>query len=117
MIVDKDDDVRGILEQMLKKLGFRVLQAKDGRQALESVHRAGDKPDVVILEGDGPESDGSELLLELRKINTGVKIVISSQRDLDEAQNALQKLDADGFLKKPFNLMQLTTQLGEIAGS
>ncbi|MFZ0724665.1 MAG: ATP-binding protein, partial [Desulfobacterales bacterium] len=117
LIVDKDDDVRGVLEQMLKKLGFRVLQARDGRRGLETVNKAGDRFDVAILDDDGLGSDGNALLIELRKINPAVKIVISSQMDHEETRNALQKLDADGFLKKPFNLMQLTTQLGEIAGS
>ena len=117
LIVDKDDDVRGVLEQMLKKLGFRVLQARDGRRGLETVNKAGDRCDVAILDDDGLGSDGNALLIELRKINPAVKIVISSQMDHEETRNALQKLDADGFLKKPFNLMQLTTQLGEIAGS
>ncbi|MFZ0614731.1 MAG: PAS domain S-box protein [Desulfobacterales bacterium] len=117
LIVDKDDDVRGVLEQMLKKLGFRVLQAKDGWQALESVRQAGDRLDAVILDGDLPETDGHELLRELKKINPVLKTVISSRRDRGEMRDTIEKLDAGGFLKKPFNLMQLTTQLGEISGS
>ncbi|MFZ0133901.1 MAG: PAS domain S-box protein [Desulfobacterales bacterium] len=115
LIVDKDDEVRGVLDQMLKKLGFRVLPAKDGRQALESASQAGNRLDAVILDGDHPETDGHELLHALKKINPGLKTVISSRRDPGEMRDTIKKLDAEGFLKKPFTLMQLTAQLSETA--
>jgi CheY-like chemotaxis protein len=116
LTVDQEDDVRGVLEQMLKKLGFKVLQARDGRRALETVHRAGDKVDLVFLDGDLPDNVNHELLLELKKINPLLKVMILSHRGKDESRNSITKLAANGFLKKPFNMMQLTTQLTEMSG-
>jgi DNA-binding response OmpR family regulator len=116
LTVDPEDDVRGVLEQMLKKLGFKVLQARDSRQALETVRQAGDKVDLVILDGDLPVSVSIELLLELKKVTPMLKVMILSRRGLDESRNTISKLNANGFLKKPFNMMQLTSQLSEISG-
>ncbi|MGB5423218.1 MAG: ATP-binding protein, partial [Desulfobacterales bacterium] len=116
LTVDQEDGVRGVLEQMLKKLGFKVLQARDGRQALETVHRAGDKVDLVIIDGDLPDNVNHELLLELKKVNPLLKVMILSHRGTDECRNTITKLAANGFLKKPFNMMQLTTQMTEMSG-
>jgi DNA-binding response OmpR family regulator len=116
LTVDSEDDVRGVLEQMLKKLGFKVLQARDSRQAFETVLQAGDKVDLVILDGDLPVNVSIELLLELKKVNPMLKVLILSRRGLDESRNTITKLDANGFLKKPFNMMQLTSQLSEMSG-
>ena len=115
LTVDKEDDVRGVLAQMLKKLGLKVLQARDGHQALETVHQAGDKVDLVILDGDLPENLSNEWLLELKKVNPMLKVMILSHRGADESRNTITKLAANGFLKKPFNMMQLTTQLSEMS--
>ena len=116
LTVDQEDDVRGVLEQMLKKLGFKVLQARDGRQALETVHRSGGIVDLVFLDGDLPVSVSNELLLELKKVNPLLKVMILSRRGPDENRNTITKLAANGFLKKPFNMMQLTSQLSEVSG-
>jgi two-component system cell cycle sensor histidine kinase/response regulator CckA len=116
LTVDPEDDVRDVLEQMLKKLGFKVLQARDSRQALEVVLQAGDKVDLVILDGDLTVNVSNELLLELKKVNPMLKVMILSRRGLDESRNTITKLDANGFLKKPFNLMQLSSQLSEMSG-
>ncbi|HQM48321.1 MAG TPA: PAS domain S-box protein [Candidatus Hydrogenedentes bacterium] len=102
LLVDDEESVLRVGEGLLKRLGFGVLKAHDGVEALEVFDRHADVIACVILDVSMPNMGGEEAFLELRERKPDLPIVISSgymERDVAE-RFAGQKLTA--FLHKPY---------------
>jgi signal transduction histidine kinase len=105
LIVDDEAIIRDLCSKALK--GYRILQAGDGEAALK-VFRKGEV-DVILTDVMMPKMGGIELLTRLKDIDpTVVVIVMTGFAEKDIILNAL-KADADDFITKPLNLLQLKT--------
>ena len=105
LIVDDEAIIRDLCSKALK--GYRVLQAGDGEEALHLFEKGG--VDVILTDVMMPKMDGIELLKRLKeKAPTIVVIVMTGFADKEVILNAL-KADADDFISKPLNLLQLKT--------
>jgi two-component system, cell cycle sensor histidine kinase and response regulator CckA len=102
LLVDDEEIIRHVGDRMLKKKGFEVLLAKNGREAVEVYKREKSDIAVVLMDLVMPEMGGKEAYLQLKKINPDVKVVFTSgygpqdRPDLLENPNLL-------FLQKPFH--------------
>jgi signal transduction histidine kinase len=107
LIVDDEAIIRDLCSKALK--GFRVLEAADGEEALRVFKKGG--VDVILTDVMMPTMDGIELLKKLKEMEpTLVVIVMTGYTDKDVILNAL-KADADDFITKPLNLLQLRTAI------
>lgn len=107
LIVDDEPIIRDLCSKALK--GYRVLQAADGEEAL-SIFKKGEI-DVILTDVMMPGIGGIELLKRLKEIEpTLVVIVMTGFAEKDVILNAL-KADADDFITKPLNLLQLKTAI------
>ena len=107
LIVDDEAIIRDLCSKALK--GYRVLEAGDGEEALRLFAQGG--IDVILTDVMMPNMDGIELLKRLKEIEpTLVVIVMTGYADKDVILNAL-KADADDFITKPLNLLQLKTAI------
>lgn len=105
LIVDDEAIIRDLCARALK--GYDVLQAGDGEEALHIFEKGG--IDVILTDVMMPKMDGIELLRRLKeKEPTLVVIVMTGFAEKDTILNAL-KADADDFISKPLNLLQLKT--------
>ncbi len=105
LIVDDEAIIRDLCSKALK--GYTVLQAGNGRDALEIFARGG--IDVVLTDVMMPGMTGIELLRQLKEMDpTLVVIVMTGFAEKEIILNAL-KADADDFISKPLNLLQLKT--------
>ena len=105
LIVDDEAIIRDLCAKALK--GYRVVQAGDGEEALHLFEKGG--IDVILTDVMMPRMDGIELLKRLKeKEPTLVVIVMTGFAEKDVILNAL-KADADDFISKPLNLLQLKT--------
>jgi len=105
LIVDDEAIIRDLCCKALK--GYKVLQAGDGEEALRLFARGG--IDVVLTDVMMPKMTGIELLKRLKETDpTLVVIVMTGFAEKDIILNAL-KADADDFISKPLNLLQLKT--------
>lgn len=105
LVVDDEPQIRSSLRGILAEEGLRVLEAEDGRQALEVIHR--ENPELVILDIWMPEVDGLELLQQLRDdAAPPAVIMISGHGNIETAVKAT-KLGAYDFIEKPFSLEAL----------
>jgi CheY-like chemotaxis protein len=110
MIVDDDDEIRDALEDVLGGEGYRVVGARDGRQALDFI-QAGSLPSAIVLDLWMPVMDGWQLRKELLSNESLAKIpviVLTAAHD----QRAPQ-LGVSGILTKPVDLRKLLHALGE----
>src|SRR6476646_7687802 len=108
LTVDDEPSMRRMIRLELESQSFEVIEASDGRTALNMARR--DKPDAIVLDVRMPDMSGLEVMRELRE-SSSVPIILLTGRDTDQ-----QKVDglqggADDYLVKPFNPDELSARL------
>jgi len=113
LLVDDEENVRGIGAEMLKELGFSVITADDGRQAVEQFKK---EPDIafVILDLTMPHMDGEQCFRELRQIKSDVKVVMSSGFSGHEVAQKFMGKGIAGFIQKPYKFSVLKETIQKI---
>jgi two-component system cell cycle sensor histidine kinase/response regulator CckA len=108
MIVDDEDFVRSFAKETLEKLGYEVIEAAGGQEAV-SLYSSGDgKIDLVILDLIMPRMSGEETYRELKKRDDHVKVLISSGYGSGERTEELMKeSNIVGFIQKPYNIIEI----------
>lgn len=105
LIVDDEESIRTVLRLSLRRDGFDVREAQNGREALELIPTWA--PDVVLSDLLMPEMDGIELLRQAKAADDTIGfVVLTGVGTTAEAIQAL-RLDADDYLLKPFNVDEL----------
>jgi CheY-like chemotaxis protein len=115
LVVDDNDEMRGLLRLMLESGGHEVLDAPKGNSALH-LHKT-TPADLVITDILMPEMDGIELIKLIRNIAPRVKIIAISgggKIDADLCLNLAGELGADRTLLKPFSKSDLMSVIGEL---
>ncbi len=113
LLVDDEETVRGIGAELLQELGFSVITANDGREAVE-VFKAVSDIDFVVLDLTMPHMDGEQCFRELRQLKPDVKVIMSSgYNEFEVAQKFLGKGLA-GFIQKPYKLSVLKDAIRKI---
>ena len=114
LLVDDEAVIIDVGVQMLHKLGFNVLSAANGREALEIYEQKRDDIQLVILDLIMPDMGGGEVFDRLKEINPGVKVLLSSGYSVDSKAKDILNRGGDGFIQKPFNMNQLLDRILEI---
>jgi len=114
LLVDDEETIRGIGSEMLKELGFSVLTANDGREALE-VCKATPEIICVILDLTMPHMDGAECFREMRQLQPDIKVIMSSGYNEQEVTQKFIGKGLTGFIQKPYNLSTLKEVLKNIS--
>jgi PAS domain S-box-containing protein len=114
LLVDDEDAIIHVGEQFLDVLGYEVLTAHSGAEALEIYTEKYGQIDLVILDMVMPEMGGGETYDRLKRVNPEVRVLLSSGYSLNgQAQKILDR-GCDGFIQKPFNLEELSHKMREI---
>jgi DNA-binding response OmpR family regulator len=109
LLVDDEDAVQKLLTYPLEKEGFRVVQARDGEEALERF--AAERIDLVVLDIMLPKLDGLEVCKRLRAASPSVPIIMLTARD-DELDKVLGlELGADDYITKPFSIREFRSRV------
>jgi two-component system, OmpR family, KDP operon response regulator KdpE len=108
LIVDDEPPIRKLLRMGLATQGYQVLEAHNGKAALELV---GQKPDLIILDLGLPDLQGLDLLRTLRAREEGVPIVVLSSRGDEVAKVQALDLGADDYVTKPFGMDELLARI------
>jgi PAS domain S-box-containing protein len=114
LLVDDEDMVADIGKDMLEKLGYTVLVAAGGVEAIELFKRQREQIDLVILDMIMPDMSGGETFSRMRAIRPNAKILLSSGYSLDSRASAIMKQGCNGFIQKPFNLKRISHKIREI---
>ena len=108
LVVDDEPPIRKLLRMTLSAHGYAVLDAPNGKMALELM---AEKPDLVILDLGLPDVQGLDLLRTLRARNEQVPIVVLSSRGDEAAKVAALDLGADDYVTKPFGTDELLARM------
>lgn len=108
-MVDDDPDIRRIVSTYLKRLGFTVSEAADGRAAMVALSKA--RPTLLCIDVMLPETSGYDVCEHVRASPTlkGLPILVMSARDMPKDKAIAEELGARAYLTKPF------TQAGFVA--
>ena len=114
LLVDDEEIVIGVGKQMLEKLGFSVLTATSGKQALNIYRDNKDKISLVVLDMIMPGMGAGDTYNELQMIDPAIKVLLSSGYGVDQQTSEILKRGCNGFIQKPFNMQGLSGKIGEI---
>ncbi|MCF2970759.1 response regulator transcription factor [Synechococcus sp. Nb3U1] len=106
LVVDDEDAIRETIAIALEEQGYRVLQATDGRQALELVHTS-ERLDLVILDLMLPSLNGLDLCRLLRREGNTIPILMLTAKSSETDRVVGLELGADDYLTKPFGMREL----------
>jgi len=116
LLVDDDPYIRDVASEMLLQLGFQVLIAANGLEGLNVFKIHGKKIACVILDLTMPEMDGEEAFRELRKMQSDVRVILSSGYNEQEATKRFVGRGLAGFIQKPYTIKGLRSELQRVLG-
>ncbi len=108
LVVDDEPPIRKLLRMGLATQSYQVLEAPNGKTALELM---GEQPDLVILDLGLPDIQGHELLRQIRSKNESVPIVVLSSRGDEAGKVQALDLGADDYVTKPFGMDELLARM------
>jgi len=112
LFVDDEEMVLEIGSLMLQKLGYSVLTASTGKEAIELLEK--NKIGFVILDMKMPGTNGYEIYYQLKKIQPEVKILLASGYTGEQYEKGFINIGFDGFIQKPFDLKRLSKKIEDI---
>jgi len=113
LLVDDERSVAEVTREMLVEMGYQVLVAHSGQEAIGVYETQCDAIDLVILDMIMPGMGGGEVYDRLREINPEVRVILSSGYSMDGMAKAIMGKGVQSFLQKPFRLEQLSTKVRE----
>ena len=108
LVADDEKEIRELLRLYLENEHYHVIEAEDGQQALDILHRQ--KIDLCLLDIMMPKMDGYHVLRELRKENN-IPVMILSAKDADSEKILGLNLGADDYMSKPFNPLEAVARV------
>ena len=114
LLVDDEETIRSLGRQMLERIGFEVITARDGADALMIYENLSDRIDLVLLDLTMPNMDGEEAMDALLRMNPDLRIVLSSGYSEHEISSRFSGRGLAGFLQKPYTLSRLRERLGQV---
>ena len=114
LLVDDEDRIVDIGKKILKLMGYKVLVAKNGKEAIELYKKNQARIDIVILDMIMPEMGGGEAYDRLKEINPHIKVLLSSGYSIDGEATEILERGCNGFAQKPFSMKELSRRIREI---
>jgi CheY-like chemotaxis protein len=114
LLVDDEQGTIQVEELMLKQLGYTVLSAKSGKEAIELYKKNMVDLDLVALDMIMPEMSGKDTFEQLKKINPEVKILLVSGYRFNQQIDELMDMGCRGFIQKPFDIVQLSQKIRDV---
>ena len=108
LVVEDSDDTRAIIRLELERWGYTVVEARNGREAIELIERL--CPDLILMDLNMPEVDGLTAAQAIRKYNeqcAGVPILAITAYDTFGIEEAAREAGCDAYILKPLDMPQL----------
>ena len=114
LLVDDEDMIINVGREMLESLGYKVLVARSGNEAIEVYRKNKEDIDLVILDMIMPDVGGGGAYDKMKEINPNMKILLSSGYGIDGQAREILERGCDSFIQKPFNMKQLSQSIRKI---
>jgi two-component system, cell cycle sensor histidine kinase and response regulator CckA len=116
LLVDDEEIVLQVGAQMLEALGYKVLVAHSGKEAIEIYKNQKDKIDLVILDMIMPKMGGGAVYDKMKRISPDIKVLLSSGYSMNDQAKKILARGCSGFIQKPFATRDLSKSVREVLG-
>jgi two-component system cell cycle sensor histidine kinase/response regulator CckA len=116
LLIDDEEMIIKVGKELLQELGYDVISARSGQEAIELYEKNAGKIDLVIMDMIMPGMGGGETFDRLKKINPEIKVLLSSGYSINGQASKILERGCEGFIQKPFNLIQLSDSIHKIIG-
>lgn len=114
LLVDDEERILTVGREICKALGYSVITAASGKEAINIYKKEKDKINLVILDMIMPEMNGLETFLKLKKINDDVKVLLSTGYSIDEKAQEMLRHGCKGYILKPYSVIDFSHKLREV---
>jgi len=114
LLVDDEEVIIEVGKELLKTMGYRVLIAKDGEEAIAIYKKHLDDIDIVVLDMVMPNMGGGEAYDRMKEINPDIKVLLSSGFSIDGEASEILARGCSGFIQKPFTMKELSGRVSKI---
>jgi len=114
LLVDDEDMIWDVIIDMLQELGYSVVLAENGRDAVEIYRANPGQIDLVLLDMVMPEVDGHQAFFMLQEIDPDVCVLLSSGYVSEDDAREVLDAGAQGFLQKPYKMVDLARKMRQI---
>ncbi len=113
LIIEDEETVMNVIRAVLERLGYRMLEAKTGREAVEIAEIFDGDIDLALLDIKLPDIIGDKVYPLIMKARPNLKVLVCSGYSIDAARGILDA-GAQDFIQKPFNVKELSQKLSKI---
>jgi len=114
LVVDDEEYILNADQAMLNELGYEVLLANGGKEALRIFDENKDRVNLLILDLIMPDLSGEIVYDRIKAIRPDVRVILSSGYSIEGQAESILKRGCDGFIQKPYNLDQLAQKIKQI---
>jgi chemosensory pili system protein ChpA (sensor histidine kinase/response regulator) len=114
LVVDDSVTIRNVISRLMRRQGWKVLTAKDGVEAIETLYVR--EPDVIILDIEMPRMNGYEFLSSIRTQEKFIDlpVIMHTSRASKKHREKAKKLGVNGFVTKPYEEEDFITLVKEL---
>ena len=116
LLVDDEELVLDVGIQMLKRIGYRVLEARNSFEAIEIYSNKMYEIDLIILDYNLPDENGAETLKKIKDINPDAKVILSTGYIETPEISELLNQGCRSRLQKPYTIANLSTEISGALG-
>lgn len=117
LLIDDEEMVLDVGSQLLSRLGYCVLTATSGSEAIDLYEEHKDQVQLIILDLCMPDMDGKQTYLYLKGLNPCIKVLLTTGLSMDGAAEEMLACGCNGFIQKPYRMSELSTKVSELLGA
>jgi two-component system, cell cycle sensor histidine kinase and response regulator CckA len=114
LLIDDEKMILDVGIELLEELGYRVISAMSGKEAIDVFQNSQDQIELIIMDMIMPGMGGGETFDRLKAIDPDIKVLLSSGYSINGQATKILRRGCDGFIQKPFNMNQLAQKVQEI---
>jgi len=114
LFVDDEDVIIDVNREIMESLGYKVVAAKSGQEALEVYRKLQGKINLIILDMIMPGMDGEATYDSLKKVNPEIRVILSSGYSKNEQAKAILEKGCQAFIQKPFSISDLSMTIRQV---
>jgi two-component system cell cycle sensor histidine kinase/response regulator CckA len=111
LIIDDEETILRVSRELLTMLGYNVLAAKSGKEALDIFEERHGEVDLVILDMIMPDVGGEEIFRLLKAVKPDIRVILSSGYSMNGQAKKILDKGCKAFLQKPFNIDELSQKI------
>ncbi len=114
LLIDDEESIINVTREILEMLGYTVITASGGQEALDTYMTEKDRIDLVILDMIMPGMGGGETFDRLKEVNPNVKVILSSGYSITGRATQIMERGCRSFIQKPFNINEISSKIREV---